>query len=354
MAFASVMMWAVFLVPSAHAQSNIAVFSQGVLASTTSYLTSGATWAVNIGNGYTGTTTGAFVAMSVHTASSPGQGIRVILAGYSDSGYTTNVANCAYTAQDITGPYTASATSTNPFTQLTHVQSGLDQCSLNPNLYYKILVNYQLFGTGEYASFAGNANWIPRTGWSIDYSSGQSPFPPFFPQFAIVSNGFQITPTASSSGIFFSGAVDYCNSAFASSTGIGATIGNGLCIATGFLFVPTAASIQQFQDFSTALQNVIPFSYYYDVSTIFTDSSASSTQNMVAYSANLSVLDAASSTGFGPILPTSPFDFFSSTTISHYLPVGMHDFLYTLMQTAIWVEVLFLLYRRIIPNKPKI
>lgn len=165
-------------------------------------------------------------------------------------------------------------------------------------------------------------------------------------------------PGFSDVGISTTSQQAYCNSNFSTSTGLlgdlGQSISLGICNVSVFLFVPNALALTNFSSLTNTLQERIPFSYYFDVQNIFTGSTASNTQNMVAYTANLSSFDFSTSTSFGPILPTQPFSFFSSSTISQYLPVGMHDFLYNLMIAAIWVEVLFLLYRKIVPNKAKI
>jgi len=173
------------------------------------------------------------------------------------------------------------------------------------------------------------------------------------PYFAIVKDNFQITPDSESTGLSLSGAQDFCNDAFASSTGIGATIANGLCVGLGFLFIPSSGSISQYADLSTGLSQVIPFSYGYDVASIFGGLEASTTQNFPTYSIGLSAIDFSSSTAMGPIFP-STLEFLSTTTINQFLPAGMHDLLYNLMIFIIWVEVAFVLYHKVVPKKAKI
>jgi len=351
--FTGVLLWASFLVPSAEAQTTHFVIFQQSQVSQINFYNASQTWTVEIGNGNSGTTTGAFITTSfVSPGSSPGQDFRVLLQGYSDSGYVTNVTNCAFTAEDLPANYVAVGSSTNPFTQLTHIQSGLTACTLNPSLYYKILINAQLVGPVGQAYFFGNPSWTPPSGWIADPSN---PNYPFFPQFAIVGDNFQITPTASSSGLFLSGANTFCASAFGSSTapGIVTDIGIGFCDAIGYLFVPTPASVQQFQDFSSVLQLHIPFSYVYEGANLFENLQASSTENFPVFSFGLAQIDFASSTAMGPIFPTS-LEFLSSTTINKYMPVGMHDLLYNIMIFVIWVDVLFVLYHKVVPAKAKI
>jgi len=159
-------------------------------------------------------------------------------------------------------------------------------------------------------------------------------------------------------GIATSSQAVYCYQNFASSTGfldsLGLSISQGFCNVGVFLFVPNSGVLNNFSSLIPIAETKIPFSYFYDIGNIVNGSTASSTQNMTAFSINLAALDFASSTGMGPILPVGNFDFLSSTTISHYLPVGMHDLLYNMMIAAIWVDVAWLFYRKIVPAKAKI
>jgi len=130
-------------------------------------------------------------------------------------------------------------------------------------------------------------------------------------------------------------------------------IPNGLCRVGSFLIVPSSSSLSQFSTLSDTLRGKIPFSYFYDVSDLYNGSTASSTQNMQSFTMSLGLIDFASSTSMGAMLPAS-VNFLSSTTISTFLPAGMHDLLYNMMIYAIWIEVMYLLYHRIVPNKAKI
>jgi len=157
-------------------------------------------------------------------------------------------------------------------------------------------------------------------------------------------------------GIATSSQQIYCSKSFSTSTGFldsaGASLSTGLCNVTVFLFVPSANALSNFQSLASTTRAKIPFSYYYDVRGILLGQSASSSQNLPTYSINLGSVDFGSTSGLA-ILPTR-FEFFSTTTINKYLPTGMHDLLYNLMIYAIWIEVMFLLYHRIVPHKVKI
>jgi len=342
-----VLLWGLFLLPTfASAQSfgHFVFVQQSQISSSTTLVnqSSQQNWEIQLGSGLNGTSTEAFMTASAaySAARSPFQ---IIVFGNTTSAYTHDAGECIFQGPSQTSFSASGFTQLNP-----------DGCfpggsfAFNPSLFYDIdiAVSAETATTTDPIIYGVEPALHPTTLNGVTTN--------FEPQFAITGDGFQITPTASSSGVFLSGAQDFCNTAFASTTGIGATIGNGFCVAFGYLFIPTPLSLQQFQDFALSLQNKIPFAYYYDVENIFTGSNASGTQNMVSYSANLSALDFASSTGLGPILPTTPFSFLSSSTIGAYLPAGMHDLLYNLMIAGIWVEVLFLLYRKVVPTKAKI
>lgn len=165
------------------------------------------------------------------------------------------------------------------------------------------------------------------------------------------------TPSPNFAGFATSTLARTCDSSFATTTGfldtVGASISNGLCRVGSFLFVPSPDAITQFQNLASTTSSKIPFSYFYDVQAIYSGSSASTTQNFTSFSAGLSAIDFSSSTPMGSILPTN-LTFLSSTTINHFMPVGMHDTLYNIMIFAIWFEVMYLIYHRVVPNKAKI
>jgi len=350
-------MAAFFIAVPAHAQTgHFVLISQGQLGAQTAYDRALHDYSVEIGTGYSGTTTGAFIAISGHNGTT-GNLQRVDILGYSSASYSSLVTDCTWSdGNRAAGFY--SATSTNPFYQLDKNDSGTPgDCVLNPSLWYKIGITVEFNSGVDYfdpGSVAGRTGWVLPVGWSSTTTLDSDTS--FFPYFSVVADGFQITPNASSSGLFLSGALDFCNGVFASSSapGIVTDLGIGLCDAGGFLFIPTAQSMQQYADLPRQAQNVIPFSYFYGLASLFQSSlTASSTQNFPTYSFSLATIDFASSTSMGHIFPSS-LEFLSSTTISKFLPVGMHDLLYNLMIFVIWVDVAFVLYHKVVPKKAKV
>jgi len=148
------------------------------------------------------------------------------------------------------------------------------------------------------------------------------------------------------------GTQEFCAGTFDPSSFL--NIGYGLCTSFAFLFVPSQTAVSGFQGTMSSASDKIPFSYFFDVKGTFEGLSASTTQNFQSYGLNLAILDSSSSTAMGPILPTGNFSFFSTTTINRFLPAGLHDILYFLMQAVIWVGLAFMLYRRIVPTKAEL
>lgn len=345
MAFASMLMWASFLLPTAFAQSGHFVFMQQSQVSSSTPINSSKNYTEDMGNGYMGSTTFAYMTYTFVKSGSYNYGVgSVSLQAYTDASYSSTIgSSCDWSNQYNSGanPHYVNGQNTvsSGFVQLDPINLSFTECLLNPAYFYRVTIHVQSASQTD-----------PAVLYGLD--SGGT----FLPQFALTGDGFFITPTASSSGLFLSGANEFCASAFASSSapGIVTDFGIAMCNVFGFMFVPTPASVQQFSDFSNGLQTKIPFAYYYDIADIINGSTASTTQNFTAYTINLSAIDFASSTGMGPILPTSPLEFFSSTTISKYLPVGMHDFIYNLMIWTIWIDLLWVLYHKIVPTKAKI
>lgn len=349
---ALIALWGAFLLPTAFAQTSPSsgdfVFAdQGQLGSTTSYDNLDHQYEVRIGTGWTGTTTGVVIAISTTQLSAPNSFARFDILGWSNSSYSSSVSDCGYDGElNATGVY--SATSSTPFYELNNQLFSGSACTFNPNLYYSIqyVVDGYDSDTGP-ISIAGIANWIPPSGWQVgNFGGSVNNYPPFFPMFAIVGGGFQITPTASSSGILLSNTNIFCNNTFGSSTpGISTDIGISMCNVLTYLFVPNNAQLQSMLNLQGLMLSKVPFSYYGQIySEISGLVASSSTGNIPEYSINFDQIDFSSSTDLGYILPRGNFDLLSSTTINTYIPAGIHDTLYSLAEFAIWVSVVLYIY----------
>jgi len=351
---------AFFIAAPAFAQSSghFVLISQGIQnATSTGVNTSGPyynnEWHIHVGNGYEGTTTSVSVAGTFSLLTSGNSYPYIVTVDqYSDSSYSSRIGRCRFDSQNLaTGNYDGDIQLTNLFSF-----SGLG-CRLDPASFVDIDIVYEAQWTGWTSSGAVYRGVAQATfqsihpTWTVTETYLDNVYAP---NFGIVANGFQITPTPNSTGLFLSGAQEFCNSYFSSSTnpisGLAQDFGNAICQAVGYLFVPTPTSYAQYQGLPLYLQNVLPFSYFYGVGDIFTSMTASTTQNFPVYSMGLSQLDFASSTAMGPILPSS-LEFLSSSTINRFLPVGMHDLLYNLMIFVIWVDVAFVLYHKVVPKK---
>jgi len=352
--------WGVFLVPNAFAQSSFLLSGQGVLSTSGSALVGSSAnqgqWIYRIGTNLSGDSTGAFVAVDMTTLRTNGQWLFVTLVGYTNSSYSTATTSCMYSTQDLAiDIYTASEP-----TFLTHysgADTGVSPCSLKPDLYYEIQVLMQnAYGgvTGDYIDSSGLTFYGSSATTTNLYSNSfnNASTTVISAYYALVGDNFQITPDSADSGILLSGAVSYCNGVLASTTGIGASIANGFCIALGFLFVPTPDSLQQFSAFADVLKQKIPFSYAYGVYDSFNGLTASSTENLESFSIT-GLGNFASSSPYSTVIPSS-IDIISTTTISKYYPDPVRNSMLFLASCAIWFVLILAIYHRIIPHKVKI
>lgn len=178
-----------FVAPAARAQSGFVSFQQGIVASTTPPIvaTGGIEWSARIGTGYNGTTTGAYVTLGAVVTSSPDTFVQVVIQGTTDSTYTTIVQDCYYTSQNVpTGTYTTS----------TFLQLETGDCLLDPSYYYEIAVDiYSGFGSHPATiTMAGIDDYtasFASKGWTVESNTYGTTF---WPQFAVVTNGFSINP----------------------------------------------------------------------------------------------------------------------------------------------------------------
>jgi len=102
----------------------------------------------------------------------------------------------------------------------------------------------------------------------------------------------------------------------------GADFGQGLCNVVKSLFLPSSSAIEDFSQVITNLQQRIPFSYFYDITTSVTS------QSTTGSSSPITSLDFVSSSTALHIT----YSTFSSTTASQYMGSTLYNlFLYALM-----------------------
>jgi len=145
----------------------------------------------------------------------------------------------------------------------------------------------------------------------------------------------------------------YCNSNFSTSTGLldslGKSISTGICNVGVFLFVPSQNALSSFATLSSTTQTKIPFSYYYNVKSILQTASSTS-GNFTSIHLNLGgATGVASTTPFAGIL-NQDFQLLSTSTISTYISPSTYNLLMDLARYAIWIAVMFHVYRRIVPK----
>jgi len=149
----------------------------------------------------------------------------------------------------------------------------------------------------------------------------------------------------------------YCNANFSTSTslleGVGSSIALGFCNVGVFLFIPSSGALNAFSALASTTQTKIPFSYYYNVKTIL-ESATSTSGNFTAMSLNLGGATGVGSTSpFAGVL-NQDFQLLSTSTISTYISPSTYSLLMDLARYAIWIAVMFHLYRRIVPKHANI
>jgi len=222
--------------------------------------------------------------------------------------------------------------------QVTQFGCNLTGITVGTVLYYQLR---SLDGTQFFTSGLGDSPYVVITDQDGNFQS----FPVFTP-------GTDVLQVATSTTNVFCDT----NVPFDSSSIIQATltaVPNGLCKVGAFLLIPNQNSLGSFANLSSSTQDKIPFSYFYDVQGLVTGSATSTSQNSQVFSMDLSIMDFASSTSMGPILP-NVLTFFSSSTIGQYMSPATHDLLYNLMIFAIWGDVMWMIYHKIVPTKVKI
>jgi len=349
----ALVVWGAFLVPNAFAQTYPILLQQpngNVEGTNTPAMTTTQNiYDIGKGNlvGQLNTAVGS-ASFKIHATLPTGSDwVGVQIEGYSDAFHTITTDVIQY---EVRGSVVGS--SVNGVVTATQNTCIVGDCIWTPDTY--AVVTYYTSLTSNLAWYGIPASVAPFNLISTDYA-GVTPY--------LVLRGVNQSlspgdfPNSNPSGIATSTIDSYCDTNFGTSTSFIGEVGNAFawagCYVTTFLFVPSDGALQGFSDLVETSQGKIPFSYGYDIAGIFSSMSASSSQNFPTYTIPLGAIDFASSTAMGPIFPTS-LDFLSSTTINKFLPPGMHDLLYNFAIFVIWVEVAFLLYRKIVPVKAKI
>jgi len=139
---------------------------------------------------------------------------------------------------------------------------------------------------------------------------------------------------------------DFCEPA-ANILDVGGGVRYGLCYAAVTLLLPSDTSLARFTTLASTTQSRIPFSYLYELRSIFSGFTASSTANLPALT--LSFPSPGSTTPLGNIVPAS-VEALSSSTIGTYLSEGVRASFLALQRIFLWVGFIYLMYRRIIPH----
>jgi hypothetical protein len=305
-----------------------------------------------MGDGWTGSTTAAYISDYSQDVSSGGSGpilLDFYFEAYSGSDYLTDEENnCQF---EGSMPTHSISTSTVEMDYLT------GDCNFNPAYYYlaTFRISSSQYGNGGFYTAADastatpanvNSDGTPR--WYNFYSA------PLIPQFIVEGVGGSILPGnlpgSTLSGLSTSSVTSLCGSTFSTSTSILGDLGSGLawgtCSAFAFLFVPDASAINNFSNITPALEATFPISWIVDIRGILQGASATSTNSYI----NLS-LDFGTSTS---ALGVTDLTVISTSTLSQYLPDSVRNSALVLEGAVFWLAAASYIYRDLqrIWNKP--
>jgi hypothetical protein len=349
--------WATYLVPVASAAGPVLVLGQGQLNASSSIMSNAniAEWGIFVGNGYSGKLGTIVEAVGPITSNGTG-GWAGSFVGEVDQSSTTNNpyyidASCGFAAQNSGSVVTNGDVNFVTLAQTTEFNGG---CTLRPDLYTRVIVGIP-FGHFVNSSWVdyyfGSVTNNKGYHWSSTFNSaldcGWSNTDPnsvpcrtdFFPYFSVTGGSFSLVPTTTSSGVFFSGAQAFCNAAFASSSGIGAEFSNALCIAGGFLFIPTSDSLAAFQNIPAVIGSSFPFAYITQIRTILAAAQASSSQNFI----NLTLPFGTST----QILGINNLAVISTSTFSKYVSDSQRNSMRDLLAAVFYLSAAAFIYREI-------
>jgi len=320
--FSGMLLLGVSLLPSLSLAQSFLIASQGsIVASVATSSTATYQYAAFLGTGFGGSISHGFMTYTYTKVGAYAYGVGDLnIIRYTDSSYTTlaTTTPCEFNNQYNGGanPDFMNGESSHlpppTFVQLDPINKSFNTCTILPTDYVQIVATLGQ-NTSSVQDLVFYGTNTPNPSWGVSYAGNASSTQPFFPQFALTGGSFQITPTASSSGILLSGAVDFCNNALASSTGIGAVISNGLCVVTAFLFVPSAEAVQGFNNNQAILLSHEPFSWFAQTQALLTGMTASTSESNYV---NLT-LDFGSST---QALKMQKLTVISTSTLSQYYP----------------------------------
>jgi len=294
-------------------------------------------WTARIGNGYSASTTGVNIYAST-TIITSGQNFRVDINGYSNSNYTGAVSTCVYDSQGIALGYHAPGI----IALNVKFQETGGGCVLKSNIYYEIDFSFSSYATAISQLYGVNQSVEPFDVTSNDINLGV----PFVMIKAVLSSlDPNLIQGGNPSGISTSTIQAYCSNSYATSTGFFSDLSNavsyGACTALAFLFVPNQNTLSDFNDLKVSATEHIPFSYYYDIKSVFDDTASSTGSNFVDIEFDISS-STVCTTSFGCIIPSVTA--FSTSTISTYISDSTRSILRTLMASVVWLAFAYYAY----------
>jgi len=300
-----------------------------------------ATWTYTLGTGLTGTTTTAYL-YGTYGSQTSSQNYPAILFLYSfaDSQYSTATSTCAQ--------FFVNYPSGNPFP----AQDGYIQlnptngtgCVMNPHAYYKAQIQFSngINPSGPTFPMVIRGVDYSTKNYSIEYGTDvASTSRPFFPMFSLDGGSWTLIATSSASSFSLSGAQAFCNDAFASSTGIGASLGNGLCVSLGFLFIPSSNAVDDFVGIPLQIAQTFPFSWLVQMRSLLEASTASTSDSFVSVESNF-----GTTTGHGGFYVQNLY-LVSTSSMARFFPDSLRNTFKTVLGVGFWMLGALFLYRKL-------
>lgn len=313
--------------------SGILITGNGVISSSTPMTApdTSPSYRIKIGTGWDATTTAAYVSMWWSGSNAP-QAVSLELHKFEESSYSTDDGYCHY-------EYTSSTAVSSPdYTQLDFSGcTGSATQKMDSSKYYEILIQYSARAGTTNVQYNGQPYNTNSKFVVTNSSDGYASTTLFSPMWALVGNGFQIfTPTASSSGLFFSGANAFCASQFSGSS-LSTDLAYAGCLVGGYLFIPTGDSLSNFFSIPSTLAETPPISWFGQIKDVLSAAVASSSEDNFI---DLNIAFGSSTAGLG----FTSLDVISTSTISKYLSAGTRNNLKGLLSVLFYVSAASLIY----------
>jgi len=247
----------------------------------------------------------------------------------------------------------------------TYVRSHFTGCTLTAGTYYLLLSSNSAAVTtltgSSYSTYTGGQAGNSSLAGAFSSTDAQSRGVYDF-VFALCSDAdCTLTPSAIDwSALYFPSVYSTSSAAIAASSTLwgayatstqlaavcntGNLLGDGICDAAQYLFVPNPHVLDGFFALPASAAQKFPFSWIYGVQTEFSSLTVASTTAMSSFTFNLGNLGIGSTTSMGNILPNT--EVFSKNTIETYISPTLWATFQTLIAAAMWLSFFWYEFNR--------